>query len=853
MAVSTATKRNIVDFLWEWGESNGEWGKLLISKIIGTETNLTIEDKKEVFDYFLQSIKLKSGLPDLAIKKPVYSPSTKKIDIISLSEVKGVNKLALDQTITFADNITVIYGENGSGKTGYGRILKALGYSYELYNNILCDITKPQEPQTATIKYRVDGVDGEFNWDGKAKNSSLENISIFNNNCVQISLADRGLLVSPIGFHLFNLVSDELGYLARLWQETIDKYPTLLLWATNLHPGTLQENFISNLKGNSSLPRLTEISTFDDGHKTSLADCELELKNLNKALLEKELANFRTQLGEIDVILGKVLKAQKALNENTWVNLVTLNKQLHDLEAKTKVGLKEIAETNNIDFYLSKEFQAFIKAADEYIKILNKDDYPKGESETCVYCKQELKTENSIALLRSYRKLLNDNTQELIKKAKDSKTSIIQLIAAIEVPLIFHQDTFGRDSDGKIVQPEGISKYNKLLASWKAIVDKGEFDEIKFDLDYTEYITFLESRKTKTEEAIKLKIHTIDNISIKEKELIAKINELKDREFLSTRTEDVKKAIANKVIVSTLLNHKSSFSTNTISRKTTEAREELVQTEFNKYFTEELKALRKSNIKIELTFGTSKGNSRLQQRINTSYILSDILSEGEQKAIALAEFLTELQLDKSKSPVIFDDPVNSLDHHIIEDVSRRLLTLSRSRQVIIFTHSILLFNSIMHNCKLATYKDLQKILYDIRSEYGLTGVISITDADIDQVKKPVVKIRTLLNNLPKGRRENDVAAEGFGELRAAIELLVEHHIFRGTVKRYQPNIALTNFIKVDGLLVNKNKDKLNEIYERCCRYTNAHSNPEEVITQPTVAELKLDFDEFETIHKQFPI
>jgi len=37
--------------------------------------------------------------------------------------------------------------------------------------------------------------------------------------------------------------------------------------------------------------------------------------------------------------------------------------------------------------------------------------------------------------------------------------------------------------------------------------------------------------------------------------------------------------------------------------------------------------------------------------------LNEILSEGEQKGIALAEFLTELQFDKGKSPAVFDDPV----------------------------------------------------------------------------------------------------------------------------------------------------------------------------------------------------
>ena len=32
MASTTTTKKEIVDFLWEWAESHGEWGKLLIDQ-----------------------------------------------------------------------------------------------------------------------------------------------------------------------------------------------------------------------------------------------------------------------------------------------------------------------------------------------------------------------------------------------------------------------------------------------------------------------------------------------------------------------------------------------------------------------------------------------------------------------------------------------------------------------------------------------------------------------------------------------------------------------------------------------------------------------------------------------------
>ncbi|HEX7680767.1 MAG TPA: AAA family ATPase, partial [Thermoanaerobaculia bacterium] len=63
-----------------------------------------------------------------------------------------------------------------------------------------------------------------------------------------------------------------------------------------------------------------------------------------------------------------------------------------------------------------------------------------------------------------------------------------------------------------------------------------------------------------------------------------------------------------------------------------------------------------------------------------------VLSEGERTALGLAAFFTEAYLDESKSALILDDPVTSLDHVRRELVARRLAELSEFRQVIVFTH-----------------------------------------------------------------------------------------------------------------------------------------------------------------------
>jgi len=797
----------------------------------------------------LQSIKLHSGLNPLTLKKPTYTPTSKQIELTSLSDITGVNRLAKNQTINFSKNLTVIFGENGTGKTGYGRILKTLGFSYDSNNKILSNIFGANQPKSATIKFTANGTVDTFNWNGSNKNSELENISVFNNNCVQISLSDRQLIVSPIGFHLFNLVISELAELTKLLNAKVALYPTKIAWVENLNVGTPQHNYISGLSSKSIEQKLIDISTFTPELELELQTKEKELSDLNKTLIETEIKNINASIGELNILIGKIQSAQINFTNENWQSIKDYNKQIKELESKTQTGIKEIAEQNGIDFYKTEQFQSFIKAAEDYIRIIEKPEYPNAE-DTCIYCLQPL-DKSAQELLTNYRTLLNDKTQENLTSCNTLKKDLITKVSKIDTNLIFHQPTFGTDENDKLIQPTEITQYNVKLDELKTtfITDKVVEDSI-FNFDYTIYIKFLTDKNTELSAVLNKKQELLSNLATKEIELKKKIAELKDCKLLSTKITEVKTTILNHKIVSTINANAGSFNSTAISKKTTQAREELVSSDFDNKFRNELKAFRKSHININLSFGTERGNSKVSHRIN-SYMLADILSEGEQKAIALAEFLTELQLDNIKAPVIFDDPVNSLDHNIIDDVARRLIKLSGERQVVIFTHSVLLFNSFLYFSKQPSYKALSYKFFNSKNEYDETGFITEAEEEKNNVKDYLTKINVITNNTPKDRPEVDVAEDGYGYLRSSIELFVEHEIFQGTVKRYQKNISLTQFVKVNGTLVNEHKDKLNEIFERSCGFIKGHSNPTEIHNDPTIAELKADFEEFKKIRDAF--
>ena len=116
------------------------------------------------------------------------------------------------------------------------------------------------------------------------------------------------------------------------------------------------------------------------------------------------------------------------------------------------------------------------------------------------------------------------------------------------------------------------------------------------------------------------------------------------------------------------------------------ASNEILNEGFIARFNEECRRLHAPPIKLSFPGGDARVERK--KSISDRYSISQILSEGEQKAIALADFLAESRLRTSSSPIVFDDPVNSLDYKRIGYVAERLAELSEDRQTIVFTHNI---------------------------------------------------------------------------------------------------------------------------------------------------------------------
>ncbi len=130
--------------------------------------------------------------------------------LVTLEHIENVNSLTPDQEIKFHRRLTVCFGENGSGKTGYVRIMKqAAGVrtAQPVLLNIHAD--GPGRTPRARIKIAYGDDERTIDWQGEQGITPLTSLVIFDARAAVVHIADDlTYSYTPADLSLFPLVTD---------------------------------------------------------------------------------------------------------------------------------------------------------------------------------------------------------------------------------------------------------------------------------------------------------------------------------------------------------------------------------------------------------------------------------------------------------------------------------------------------------------------------------------------------------------------------------------------------------------------------------------------------------------------
>lgn len=840
-----------------FANSQPYWAKYLCSEILsGNEiTDIIIETS---YSYLLEKLSLKeeTSKPELSIS---YNPNAsddfkENLSFDSLNNVEGVNALTENQSIELTPNLTIIYGANGAGKSGYVRLLKNVFYSKDK-GNILPDINIKSGHKTiaATFNFSSNGTNVSLNYPGNAGNGIFNQFAVFDGDIGKKHLSARNdFSFRPAGLQLFNEFNAALEKLnAKLNSDVQTKNTANPFADDDIFQGESEiQTFLTQLSHNSKLEELKAHLPYADEEKTKKTQLDKQYDDLKIALAQKDKALKEFQSIKIQLAARKNnLKAQ-----NEWftqTQLGTVISAITDCKTKEDTAQKEGIQkfkTVKVQNIGSTEWKQFIQSAEKFATIQGESEYPEI-GDNCLLCHQSISDDAPKNLISSYWAYIKSVAEQ---EAKTANEKLIEIKEGYELL------DFNRFPETDILTAWLKEKYEADLTKLEEALKKQETISQALILN-------INNKKDVPQVEMQLDLSALDTISTnldKEikafeedeqtkilAELLKQKTYLAHKEKLEARYTDIEKLHKNLLWV----NKSNQFNKQCFKSQSTNTEKRLSKEYFN---TDYINAFNYECEKLNGKFGIEIDAKSSDAQSNRQLFLkgrdpSAILSEGEQRVIALADFIAETNITTINKGVIFDDPVNSLDDERKSVIAERLVSISNNKQVIIFTHDLVFVSSLINY---ATDNCLLHECHWIENRSGKPGQIwlrnSPTYEKTYRSSEPVKKIYSDANKdeCSPGQREI-LVKNGFTALRTCYEVLVIHDLFKGVVQRFNERVSVDSLSSVyfDESLINELLDG----FTQCCRYMEGHTHSDKYAhKKPEPSSLNEEIKRYEEIrHK----
>lgn len=790
---------SILNRIVEWSTELPNWQQTGMKLLFATpslsedETAFVYSEAKA--EYGATSAPAPGGIRDRVALDPIKGmKQTDTVRVKAMKNLRNVNMLAEDQTLDFSpEGMTVIYGHNGTGKSGYSRVLKqacrARNQKEEILPNMQRDHAE-NSPATATIEVLINDTSTELCWRADASPPDhLSSIAVFDSHCARAYVDNDGdFAYIPYGLDLLHRLADLCGDIRkRAGKEKQQNAPDYSRHIDLENTNTKTGDLIRRLRTNATAQEIEHIVPLNPEEST-------ELERLTTNLSGPELAKKAQHYHSMEMRLQKLKEnTETAVAQLGATKIGRLRNAVADARQKTRaseIAARKFREQGDLlPGTGGSAWRHLFEAARKYA-VESHIDYTLPESR-CPLCQNPL-GESGLDRLRKFDEYVSNKTAEESRVAQELKDTLVNQIRGMAGGIGL-DDALVKDISGlNPTLAQLCKKFQDRIRARRtsalAVSETNEgWDEIPdFPANPCAQLAAAIAELIKNRKDIAAMIDSEGHKRAQERKI-----ELATRQEAATRKNDLLELVRRRDLCASLDRCIESANSARISRKSTELSGSMAKEEVAEKLTEELKAVGIDNWRITIKSETRYGNPqfKLVLQSTTPVKPSTVLSEGEQRAVAIASFLAEVNLNPGTSGIVFDDPVSSLDHQRKEKVARRLLEEAGKRQVVVFTHDFAFMCLIgAHDNAGITQRRV------IRGPKGFGTVIRAPEFSTLSTKKRIKLLQNICSEMkasgitgecPDGTNPVEVA---FQKLRKTWEYAVEEVLFNGVIIRYTEEV-----------------------------------------------------------------
>ncbi len=749
-----------------------------------------------------------------------------QIKLDKLAALTNINAISETASLSFHPGLTVIYGKNGTGKSGFARVLKASCFSRAGKYAIEPDIRNPDSstvPQQASIY--LSGHATPIMFMPGQQNADLQRIAFFDAEAASNHVSGYNPVeFVPAGIDVLDEEVRVFGVLKAALQSKITERTQANMFAAQFDGGeSTVKTAIATLGATTDISALKALAIFGAAEIKELERLAAELKTLQDSatLLQAEKTaspHLKSLITQLDAFTAGFSEEKRQEYAALVENMRVCAEKVRALQATLSVDMGA----------LEGEWRDFLSTAHALGTQIN-PHYP-SPNDACLLCGRPLDGHEALGHIEQFWNFLKDKaSKELAGATKKIESAIAALNAAtfdICAPstvirgyiftknqsLVGTVDAFiaalgqQRDAVIQFLKGEAADLPNMLAAVPSPIADLRSLQ----DTVASQIKTIEENGTTALVAACRSKIALLQHQEKLSKIMAAVESYVADQQW-------IKKAIAS-------LTQLNSGSINT---KKTKLVKEFLDGNYEGLFNDELKKLGFSHLKIACdsrSRGAESTEKFFRIRLHGRELSPEkILSEGEQKALALADFLASLYINPEFCGAIFDDPVTSLDHEIRECVAKRLVEEAQFRQIVVFTHDLVFLNQLISS---ARENSLDFRSHWIERQGDVIGVVNdgecpITSEKFSNTNFAKACLQDAFAN-HTGEERNRRVKTAMGYLRRTLEQAVIEALFKGTVQRWEDRIRMYQLKKIEWLPQDF-AGKVIGTYEGISKYVEGHA------------------------------
>ncbi|CDT85917.1 AAA family ATPase [Vibrio coralliirubri] len=772
-----------------------------------------------------------------------YHSEAEENRLISVGRTQNISTLAPEKKISFSpEGLTVIYGNNGAGKSSYAKILKnaclTRGEAPALKHNVFA--SRAGIP-SAEIEVESNGQAELISWNNQLEaDPRLKSIRVFDSQSSIHYLSKTDTLdFKPVALKLLDELLKVSSFIVNK-AKSEEKTSIASNVLPQMHLGTSPSKLIINSRLKPESVDLLCASQQELIEIQELRKEVIELTNNSPQTLKDRYRKRRLRAVPLQQFLQNLV-------EKLSVESVERYQFIYNQKEKTKLAAIELSSKTFSDLPVSnigsEQWLTMWNAVKSFFENGEQDQvFPPQEGTNCPTCLQTIDDTTALRL-KSFTNYLSSELQ------KEADTALKNWNTELKNIKDLNFSTNPYDAILNEIREKNIelgAQFDTLLLALKSRAESLAKVTPEFDLHELNTVALIQLtshlEKLEVLESSVLNDET-KALTIKKKQ--QRIFEIEDKEKVLVVKEQIKREIEKAKKRDAYDKVKRSASTTAITKLNNEICSSGAIGKMQEFFNYELKKLGFAHFKIDAQTKGSKGNQKFSIKLpeNNASII-DIASEGEQKCISLASFFAELATDSRKSAIIFDDPVNSLDHIWRLKFATRIVEEAKSRQVIVFTHDLPFMKMIQETADGVTIKAVTR-------NKNVTGIP--LDTPPWDALKTQSRIGVLKQRLLKARKSADESMEDYqhhagfmyGKMRETWERLVEEWLIRGVVERFNREIK-TQSCRYLTDITDLDVETINTAMGKCSTYMHGHDMAEEASGSfPDFEELENDVAQLE--------